>query len=146
MTDNLKEGIIEYLDKCRVCTIATVDANGQPDASAVFFENSGASIYFNTGADSQKVKNIEVNPKIAVAMQETGPPPKSDREIKGIQCIGTARIFSEPEAGVPDPVVARHRAFNSATPGKSVIIEVTPQRMWLIDYSRGLRHREVLDL
>lgn len=70
MPDNLTERVIDYMEKCRLCTIATVNADGQPDASTVFFRNSGVDIYFNTGRDTKKVDNILTNPNVAIAMQE----------------------------------------------------------------------------
>ena len=40
--------------------------------------------------------------------------------------------------------MARHRAFNNVTAGNSVVVKVTPVRVYLIDYSLGFRHRELL--
>jgi uncharacterized protein YhbP (UPF0306 family) len=77
-------------------------------------------------------------------MQEVSAP-KTDQEIKGIQYIGKARILSDADiTEVPKAVVARHRAFNSSYPGTSVIVKVTPIKIYLIDYSHGFRHRDVL--
>lgn len=147
MPYNLTERVIDYMEKCRLCTIATVNAEGQPDASTVFFRNSGVDIYFNTGRDTQKVHNIPINPRVAIAIQETGSVPETDQDIKGIQYIGRARILENGDtAEVPRAVTARHNAFNSARPGNSVIVKVTPVKIYFIDYSRGFRHRDLLEL
>jgi general stress protein 26 len=142
----LREQIIEYVERCRLCTIATVGADGQPSASTVFFKNAGLDIYFNTDKASQKVQNILSNPRVAIVMQEAGPAPKTDRDIKGIQCIGKARILSDHEIGeAPEAVRARHHVFNRGESGTSLIIKVTPMKIYLIDYSRGFRHRDLLE-
>ena len=146
MVMSIEEQVIQHIEKCRLCTIATVSAEGQPSASTVFFRNRGLDIYFNTGRHTQKVQNILANPNVAIAMQEAGSVPESDREIKGIQYIGKASILSNGDAAeVPKPVMVRHNAFNSAQPGNSVIIKVTPAKIYLIDYSRGFRHRDLLE-
>jgi uncharacterized protein YhbP (UPF0306 family) len=146
MAVDLREQIVEYMEKCRLCTIATASAENQPSASVVFFKNKGVDIYFNTGRETQKVHNILANPHVAIAMQEAEPVPKADQDIKGIQYIGKADILSEGDtAEVPKAVMARHNAFNSVKPGISVIIKVTPAKIYLIDYSRGFRHRDLLE-
>jgi general stress protein 26 len=143
----LREQIIEYMEKCRICTIATVGAEGQPRASTVFFKNAGLDIYFNTDKASQKVQNILSNPRVAIVIHEAGPAPKTDRDIKGIQYVGKAQILSEREIGdAPEAVRVRHHALNRGESGTSVVIKVTPVKIYLIDYSRGFRHRDILEL
>ena len=144
MDSNLASRIAEYMSKCAICTLATASTDGEPSASTVYFKNAGTDIYFNTGRDTQKVRNITLNPRVAIAMQEVSAP-KTDQEIKGIQYIGKARILSDADiTEVPKAVVARHRAFNSSYPGTSVVVKVTPTKIYLIDYSHGFRHRDVL--
>lgn len=143
---SVKKEVTQYIEKCRLCTIATANTEGQPSVSTVFFRNRELDLYFNTGRHTQKAQNILANPKVAIAMQEAGSVPESDREIKGIQYIGKASILSEGDAAeVPKPVMVRHNAFNSAQPRNSVIIKVTPAKIYLIDYSRGFRHRDILE-
>jgi uncharacterized protein YhbP (UPF0306 family) len=144
MDSNLASRIAEYMSKCAICTLATASTDGEPSASTVYFKNAGTDIYFNTGRDTQKVRNITLNPRVAIAMQEVSAP-KTDQEIKGIQYIGKVRILSDADiTEVPKAVVARHRAFNSSYPGTSVLVKVTPIKIYLIDYSHGFRHRDVL--
>lgn len=143
---DLEKAISQYMSKCKSCTIATVGPDGEPDASTVFFSNSGLDIYFNTARDSRKIRNIEANPRVAVAMQKN-PEPRTDREISGVQYSGIAGMLPDgDEEGVPRAVVARHRAFNSVRPGNSVIVKVTATKVYLIDYEKGFRHRELLEV
>lgn len=142
--DRLSEVISDYISKCRSCTIATAGPDGEPDASTVFFAGSGLDLYFNTSKESIKIRNIQVNPRVAIAMQ-TNPEPKTDREISGIQYYGIAKILTEREhADVPRSVMARHKAFNSVKPGNSVIVKATATKVYLIDYAKGFRHRDLL--
>jgi nitroimidazol reductase NimA-like FMN-containing flavoprotein (pyridoxamine 5'-phosphate oxidase superfamily) len=147
MDISLRKRIVQFMDKCRVCTIATANPQGQPSASTVFFRNVELDIYFNTAMDSQKVRDITANHRVALTMQEPGSVPAADQDIKGIQYVGEATILPDGQTtGVPRGVVSRHKAFNSAMPGKSVIVKVTPLKVYFIDYSRGFRHRDLLDL
>ena len=147
MDNDLKKRIMEYMKTCASCTVATAAADGEPGASAVFFKNRDLDIYFNTGSDTQKVRNIKANPRVAITMQAAGSAPTKDKEIKGIQYTGEGAILTDNDMSeVPRAVMARHRAFNSALPGRSVIVRVTPSKIYLIDYSRGFRHRELLEI
>jgi uncharacterized protein YhbP (UPF0306 family) len=141
---DLNKVISDYISKCHSCTIATVGLDGEPDASTVFFANSGLDIYFNTSKDSQKMKNIEDNQRVAITMQ-TNPEPKTDQEISGIQYNGIAKILPESEyTNVPRGVISRHKAFNSIKPGNSIIVKVTATKVYFINYAKGFRHRELL--
>jgi uncharacterized protein YhbP (UPF0306 family) len=144
--DDLSRVIYDYISKCRSCTIATVGMDGEPDASTVFFACAGLDVYFNTSKDSKKIQNIEVNQRVAIAMQKN-PEPKTDKEISGIQYYGIAKILAESDhANVPRGVMARHHVFNSVRPGNSVIVKVNATKIYLIDYAKGFRHREFLQL
>lgn len=146
MAEDVKERIVKYLENCRACAVATATKDGEPSIATVFCTSAGVHIYFNTGRDSEKVKNIQSNPHIAIAIQEKASIPKEDREITGIQYLGRAEILAEKDyAEVPKAVMVRHNVFNSVNPGNSVIIKTTPVKIYLIDYSRGFRHRDVLE-
>ena len=146
MSTGLQKRIEEYMDECRSCTIATASVDGQPAASTVFFKNRGVDIYFNTGSDTQKMHNILANPRVAVVMH-AGIAPTRDQDIKGIQYIGQGEILADANVlEAPVAVTARHRAFNSAASGSSVIVKVTPEKIYLVDYSKGFRHRDLLEL
>ena len=144
MDKNKIEEAVAYMSKCPLCAVATASLNSEPSISTVYFDNIGFDIYFNTARDSQKVHNIMTNPLVAIAMQANWSP-KTDREIKGIQYNGRAQILTEAEtAQAPKSVIIRHRAFNNANPGSSIVVKVTPTKIFLVDYSIGFRHRDVL--
>lgn len=146
MEKGLRNLIEEYINDCKTCTVATASKDGIPHAATVHFENVGLILYFNTTKDSQKVKDIQENPRVFVTMQKNLAP-KTDAEISGIQYAGTAKVLSEDEmTGIPQATLARYRMFNSLKPGNAVVVKVSPQKVYLIDYSKGFRHREVLEV
>ncbi|MBN1665017.1 MAG: pyridoxamine 5'-phosphate oxidase family protein [Deltaproteobacteria bacterium] len=146
MDSDLKNRITKYISECPACTLATATVDGEPNASTVFISNVGMDLYFNTAKDSQKIRNIQANPRVSIAMQKIAFP-KTDAEISGIQYNGAAKILADDNlADVPGGVMARHKAFNSVKPGNAVIVKVTPKKIYLVDYSKGFRHRDVLDI
>jgi uncharacterized protein YhbP (UPF0306 family) len=145
MSEDLRNQIRDYMDNCPVCVVATASVDGQPSAATVYFKRSGLDIYFNTARASQKVQNILANSRVAIVMQEDAPIPRSDMEIKGIQAIGMAKVLGDGETtAVPKAVLTRHHAFNRWKAGASAIVKVTLSEIYLIDYSKGLRHRDLL--
>lgn len=147
MADELKQKIIDYIGKCRTCTVATVGPDNKPGVSAVFFKNRDLDLYFNTGRDSDKVKNILANPDVAVAIEAGLPETPDDKSVKGVQYYGRAVVLKDEEMdGVPQAVMARHSAFNSVRAGDSVVVMIRPQRIYMIDYALGFRHRDLLEL
>ena len=143
--EDLKSQITAFVDNCPVCVVATASAGSEPSAATVYYKRSGLDLYFNAAKDSRKVRNILGNPRVAIVMQEDAPVPRSDLEIKGIQAVGTARVLGDGEtAAVPKPVLTRHSTFNRWKPGGAVMVKVTLSEVYLIDYSKGLRHRELL--
>jgi nitroimidazol reductase NimA-like FMN-containing flavoprotein (pyridoxamine 5'-phosphate oxidase superfamily) len=142
--EELRDQITEYMDNCPVCVVATASADGEPSAATVYHKRSGLDLYFNAAKDSRKVRNILANPRVAIVMQEDAPVPRSDLEIKGIQAAGTAEVLTDGEAAVPKAVLTRHNTFNRWKPGGAVMVKVTLSEVYLIDYSKGLRHREQL--
>lgn len=144
MNDDVASRIKEYMSRCSVCAIATASLESEPSVATVYFENVGMNIYFNTGTESRKARNIAVNPGVAIVMQDA-PRPASDREITGVQYFGRAEVLSDAQLGeVPKAVATRHRAFNNSSPGTSAVVKVSPSRIYLIDYSLGFRHRDLL--
>lgn len=147
MSEDLKKQITGFMNHCRTCTVATISADDGPNASTVYFKNNGLDIYFNTSKESRKVEDIKGNPKVAITIEGDGPIPEADKEIKGIQYHGRAEVLADDDAsGVPQTVIARHKAFNSVKPGNSVIIKVIPTKIHFLDYSRGFRHKDTLEL
>ncbi|MDY6836193.1 MAG: pyridoxamine 5'-phosphate oxidase family protein [Chloroflexota bacterium] len=147
MSEDLKKQITGFINHCRTCTVATVSSEGGPNASTVYFKNNGLDLYFNTSKESQKVEDLKHNAKVAITIEGDGPIPESDKDIKGIQYYGKAEVLADDDtSGVPQTVIARHKAFNSVRPGNSVIVKVAPNKIHFLDYSRGFRHRDTLEL
>ncbi len=64
-----KQQILEFIKSQMLCTIATVDANGNPECATVAFsEKDNLGLVFGTFNDTRKFQNIQNNPHVAFAI------------------------------------------------------------------------------
>jgi len=87
-----EEKIIQYLEEHYNATIATCSQN-KPYAATVSYVNQGLTIYFATGVNSMKVRDIQANPDVALTIYKD----YSDLlETKGLEYIGKAEVMKDP--------------------------------------------------
>lgn len=67
MKDLVKE-VRRIIKKNRWLVLSTVDEEGQPHSSVVMYQSDGYDIYFETGEDTLKAKNVRNNHKISVTI------------------------------------------------------------------------------
>lgn len=118
--------------------LTTIGRDGYPHTVPVGYFRLGDEIYTGGRAGTQRVKNIERNPKVT-ALIESG---KTMQEIKGLMVQGEAEIVTEPEEvlrlmreagrqrGTPDDQLP-----TEPRPGVSYI-RIRPRRYVSWDYSR----------
>ena len=122
----------EFIRWARVSRVATVSAEGVPHAVPVCHVLAGQKLYFGSGDDATKVRNLKANPRITVTVDEY-----SDHwdALKGVMIQGHARLI----ARGPEFTRARARLYEkypqypkeaALATSDSVIIEVTPSRVF----------------
>lgn len=149
---SLREKTLAYLSDRNVMTLATTGPQGLW-AAAVFYVNDGFTLYFLSAPTSRHSLNIEAQPTVSAAIQEDY---KDWREIKGIQLEGEARRIEGAEQaaaiaryGLKFPIVG-----NLATAPAEIVkamsriawYKVVPTRLYFIDNSLGLGHRDGVPL
>ena len=133
----MNKKVSKLIDHERVCRVATTGADGQPHLVPVCHVLAGDKIYFGSGDDGRKVRNLRENPRIALTIDLY-----SDdwSHLKGVMVQGTATII---ERG-PRFTRARARLYAkypqyrkdaALTTSDSVVIEVTPRSVfaWGLD-------------
>jgi len=152
MASPLRETALTYLREHNVMTLATQGPAGVW-AAAVFYVNDGFDLYFLSAPETRHCRNIAGQPLVAATIQEDY---AEWQEIKGIQLEGNAKAIRGEERSV---AIARYLekypfvAGDDSTPEEITAAmarvewyKVTPSRLYLIDNSRGLGHRdEVLE-
>jgi len=117
-----KDEIHDYLAEGHTMTLVTNGANGFPHAVAMFYAldptlGHELTIRFATYASSQKVKNIERDPKVTLLV-ETG---TAYSELRGVMIQGRARIENDIER-----IVATMIEANAGTGSPLPDIELIP--------------------
>ena len=135
-----------YLREGHTMTLASNGPHGYPHAVAMFFGiDDDLTIRFATYASSQKVKNIERDPKVTLLV-ETG---TAYSELRGVMLEGDAKITTDLEQTVATMVEA-NAITGSPLPdleliphdvklkmaGKRVLVSVKPTRFVSWDHGK----------
>ena len=133
----LTKKVAKLIAQERVCRVATVGAEGRPHLVPVVHVLSGDKLYFGSGDDGRKVKNLRDNAQIAITIDLY-----SDdwSQLRGVMVQGTARLiergprFKQARARLYEkyPQYAKEAAIS---PSDSVVVEVTPTHVftWGLD-------------
>lgn len=146
MSEELKQKIIAYLESHSIATVATVGAEGKPNASAVEYVNDGFTLYFMSMPKSRKTGDIKRNPAVALTINESV---LDMRGTQGIQYEGMAKPVEDEEKVKKCAemfyekfVVFRLLKWDLT---KALFMEVTPDRIDFIDYRKKFGHKEALE-
>lgn len=140
--------ILDIIEQERDMTIATVRDDGFPQATTVSYASDGMTLYFGTGRDSQKVVNIQRCPKVSLTINR---PYDAWSEIKGLSMGGLARL-AEDAPTVERAASCLMRKFPEiATLSPQdrqdmVFVEVVPNVVSILDYSKGFGHTQLVRL
>jgi nitroimidazol reductase NimA-like FMN-containing flavoprotein (pyridoxamine 5'-phosphate oxidase superfamily) len=122
----------EFVRWARVCRVATVSAEGVPHLVPVCHALGGQKLYFGSGNDGTKVRNLQANPNVTVTVDEYS---EHWDGLKGVMVQGRARLI----ARGPEFTRARDRLYEkypqyskeaALATSDSVIIEVTPTHVF----------------
>jgi PPOX class probable F420-dependent enzyme len=129
MAAGLSDSVKAFLEKPNVAVLATQSRSGDVQATPVWFMRRGGEILINTSAGRTKLRNMEDNPRVALAIVDRENP------YRYVQIQGTVVEFDRENAPrdidrlsqryVGGPYVY---AANDA-PSKRVSIHIAPQRI-----------------
>ena len=124
----LKKKVAQLVARERVCRVATVNEHGVPHLVPVCHVLANGKICFGSGNDGRKVRNIQGNPHVAVAVDLY-----SDdwAHIKGVMVQGTAKLFARgPRFRKTRDLLyvkyPQYRTDAALATSDSVIVEVAP--------------------
>lgn len=161
MTDTLRRQVLTYLDNHNVMTLATTGPDG-PWAAALFYVNNGFGLYWLSDPNTRHSRNIAHNPQVAIAIHEDY---RDWQIIQGIQMEGIAEMVGRPalaghpmqlyvakypfisiaEIHNPKPEI-RNRAALAKALATSRVYRFKPTRVYFIDNTKGLGHRDEVAL
>ena len=142
--------LLAIIDKNRIMTVATLRADGWPQATTVGYVNIGSTIYFLCGLDSQKAANITRDDRISVTINDD---PDALMAITGLSMAAHAvRVTDLAEAGqvlakMPDKYPPQgDLPFEMPTPDQICLFRLAPVVISVLDYSQGFGHTDLVSL
>lgn len=133
----LSKRVAKLLGAERVCRVATAGEDGTPHVVPVCHTVIGDRLYFGSGDDARKVRNLQANPRVAVTVDLYS---EDWSQLKGVMVQGHARLvrrgpkFARARRRLYEkyPQYAREAALSVSD---SVIVEVAPTRVfsWGLD-------------
>jgi PPOX class probable F420-dependent enzyme len=146
MDKSTKARIVAILDGADDMTIATLRADGYPQATTVSFVNDGLDIYFGCGENSQKAQNIARDPRVSLTVNL---PYANWKQIRGVSLGGTAaRVRDGKQVERVGQLLLQKfpQAAEFATSGMAgmALVKVTPQIVSILDYTQGFGHTELV--
>jgi nitroimidazol reductase NimA-like FMN-containing flavoprotein (pyridoxamine 5'-phosphate oxidase superfamily) len=146
MDGKTKSFILDQLARHENLTLATVRADGYPQATTVGYVNDGLTIYVGTGPDSQKIENIRGCDKVSLTVDRDEP---DWSRIQGLSMGGRAAIVEDGGeiTRIQSLMLAKFpqlKAMPAIEPGSIAFIRITPEVISVLDYTKGFGHTELV--
>jgi len=147
--DDMEGAVRDYLVSHRVMTLATDGPLGLW-AAAVFYANDHYDLFFLSAGHTRHSQNLSTNPHVAATIQEDY---RDWPEIKGIQLEGVVELLEgkwrdEAISLYLDkyPFIATADEAMQAALAMMNWYRLRPERLFFIDNSKGLGHRDEVSL
>lgn len=142
------EDVVSVLDRNRVMALATNRPDGYPHCTIVGYANDGLRIFTIISPDSQKRANLERDSRISAAI---GPDVPNPMAITGLSLGGRAHIVHDAVEvrRVFTLLMKRYPEYTQMPmpdAGEVALLEIRPEVVSLLDYSRGFGHADTIAL
>ena len=100
------EEIWDFIESRKSMQVCTLNKDGSPHLTTLWFAVVDGKLVFETFTKSQKVKNLERDPRIAVLFEDG----EQYNELRGVSINGRAELVSEPDKvhQLAKPVMGRN--------------------------------------
>ena len=148
MDASLQRKILAILDQHRVMTVATLRADGWPQATTVGYANEGLTLYFLCGLDSQKAANIARDKRVSLTVDHD-----TDQvmEITGLSMAAYAEPVLDHSEGekIMRLLMAKYAPQKSLPlpmpkPEEVRLYRVKPVVISVLDYTKGFGHTDLV--
>ena len=142
----MEQKAVDILDRHRLLAIATLRADGWPQATMVSYANEGLLLYFVVSRASQKYANIVRDSRVSIVVGRDFDDPA---DIKALSVAANASEVRDPvqREHAIDLVLERHPALarlGRPDPEHSAVIRAYCSIVTILDYSKGFGHADVL--
>lgn len=146
MDPETRKRVLKILDETTDLTIATLRADGYPQATVVSFAHDGEKIYFGCDRKSQKARNIERDERVSATVT---PPYQTWEYVRGLSLGGRARrVVDEAEQARVGELMAKRFPqvadfMKRFSVDDIVTFRIDPEVISILDYGRGFGHAEL---
>jgi nitroimidazol reductase NimA-like FMN-containing flavoprotein (pyridoxamine 5'-phosphate oxidase superfamily) len=150
MDESIRQKILALLDEHRTMTIATLRADGWPQATTVGYVSEGLTLWFLCGLESQKARNLSRDNRVSITIDHDTPDMMA---ITGLSMAARAdRVADRAEAEkvlrmlplkYPDapPGTA---SMKMPGPDEVALFRVKPEIISVLDYTQGFAHTDLV--
>lgn len=133
---NLPEIYLQYLEKYTAMSVSTLNADGTPDCSTVYYAYSRSGrICFASDKNTAKSRNLQNNNKCAVTMNDGG------ASAMGVKVLGVANEITGQQE-----LEAARKAILGRIPSikpffdnpNLVMYNIVPEKRYVINFSWGI--------
>lgn len=124
-------------------TLATLRADGWPQATSVGYVNEGLTLFVATGADAQKVRNIRRDGRVSVAIGSDSP---DWSRLQGLSMAASAEVMSS-RSEIQHVARLLKKKFPSLAGFSDLerdrgwtFLRIMPRVISVIDYTKGFGH------
>lgn len=149
MDPNTRRFILDIIESRNDLTLATLRADGFPQANTVSYASDDLFLYFGTGRDSQKARNIQYCSKVSLTIDV----PYIDwNDIRGLSMAAFAQVLPDDSADSVRAIELLTRKFPAARdlpapePNAIVLVKIVPKVISVLDYRKGFGHTELVDV
>lgn len=149
MGADLRARVLQYLAEHQVMSLATATANDIWSA-AVFYVNQDFDFFFLSAGHTRHAQNMQLNPRVAATIQEDY---RDWPQIKGVQMEGEVELLAGAARQLALALYQEKYAFlqGAGAQVQTALARVnwyrlSVRRLYFIDNSRGLGHRDEVDL
>jgi PPOX class probable F420-dependent enzyme len=109
----LREDVRTFLEEARFAVLATVNANGSPQQTVMWYELRGDTIVMNTRRGRKKDRNLIRDPRVSLCIEDG---------FRYVTLEGTIELVDDPATGQTD-IAALARRYHNAAKAEQMVRE-----------------------
>jgi PPOX class probable F420-dependent enzyme len=114
------------LDGKNFATVATLNPDGGPQSSVVWFKRDGDTVVFSSTTDRQKVGNLTRDPRISASIFAL------DNPYDSVEIRGVTELAEDPEKTLPKELSQRYLGEDPPSEPEELVrmvVRIIPQRI-----------------
>jgi PPOX class probable F420-dependent enzyme len=109
----LSEDVWTFLEEARFAVLATVNPNGSPQQTVMWYELRGDTIVMNTRRGRKKDRNLIRDPRVSLCIEDG---------FRYVTLKGTIEVVDDPATGQAD-IAALARRYHNAAKAEQMVRE-----------------------